>query len=234
MKINNVKISIIIPTYEANGFGHIYIKECLNSIRTQTYKNYEVIVSDHSVNDDIKKSILEYSDLDIKHFFNDIGRGSITKNMNCGIKKATGDIIKIMHYDDKFCDNNALQYLADLFSKKETYWGLFGFNHYYQSNNSIDWVIIPHRTKWGCPSVSFFINDANYPNIFDENVLIMNDHDMHCSLLKKYGDPEIISNICVTVRLHENQASNFKDNTSKITQDRDYIRSKYPEFRDIT
>lgn len=231
MKIDNVKISIIIPTYEANGFGHIYFKECLNSIRTQTYKNYDVIVSDHSVNDDIKNSILEYSDLDIKHFFNDIGRGSITTNMNCGIKKATGDVIKIMHYDDKFCDNNALQYIADLFSKKDLHWGLFGFNHYYQNNNLICRDKIPTRTSWGCPSISFFINDRN---LFDENVLIMNDHDMHCSLLKKYGDPEIISNMCITVRIHENQSSKFEDTNRKIKQDREYIRSKYPEFRDIT
>jgi hypothetical protein len=91
--------------------------------------------------------------------------------------------------------------------------------------------MIPHRTGWGCPSISFFINDQN---LFDENVLIMNDHDMHCSLLKKYGDPEIISNVCITVRIHENQSSKFEDANRKIKQDREYIRIKYPEFRDVT
>jgi len=227
---DNVKISIVIPTYNANGFGSIYTKDCLNSIKSQTYKNYEVIISDHSTNDDIKNIISEYDGLDIKHYFNDIGRGSITVNMNCGIKKATGDVIKIMHYDDKFCNDNALQYIADVFCKKDIYWGAFGFNHYHQSNNSTCRVMVPSRRKWGCPSISFFINDVDNPNLFDENVDIMNDHEMHCSLLKKYGDPEIISDICITVRIHENQASHFANTGIKIKADREYIINKYPEF----
>lgn len=44
---NNVELSIIIPVYNAEK----YLKECINSILNQTYKDFEVIC----INDCSKK-----------------------------------------------------------------------------------------------------------------------------------------------------------------------------------
>ena len=44
------KISIIIPTYEMHGVGVKYVKELLESIKLQTYTDFEVIIIDHSIN----------------------------------------------------------------------------------------------------------------------------------------------------------------------------------------
>ena len=71
--MENPKISIIIPTAECE--GKKFLPRCLNSIKSQTYANYETIV---------------------------VEEGKVAYNMNCGIKKATGDIIKILCHDYSF------------------------------------------------------------------------------------------------------------------------------------
>ena len=50
-----MKISICIPTWEQYGKGVNFLKNNFDRILTQTYKNFNVIISDHSKNDEIKK-----------------------------------------------------------------------------------------------------------------------------------------------------------------------------------
>ena len=46
-------ISICIPTYEFKGDGVKYLSELLDSLRKQTFKNFDIVVSDHSLDDKI-------------------------------------------------------------------------------------------------------------------------------------------------------------------------------------
>ena len=59
------KVSIIIPTYNRANF----LKEALQSVLWQTYKNYEVIVVDDGSNDNTKEIMGTFSDYRIKYFF---------------------------------------------------------------------------------------------------------------------------------------------------------------------
>lgn len=231
-----LKISIVIPTYEAKGRASLFLEELFTSIYNQTYKNIEIIVSDHSVCDTIKKLTNSWGDkLNITHFFNERGRGNSSINMNEGIKKATGDFIKIMHMDDKFCDNSAIEIMvATILENKNAKWGAFGFNHYYENENTIRREVVPtfYRNQImdsssliGCPSVSFFINDKT--NFFDENMIIINDFDMHYSLNKKYGNPLIISKIFITIRIHNEQVTNLLPQyTNKEIEEMTYFINK--------
>lgn len=213
-----MKISIVIPTYEAKGKADIFLGELLNSILSQYYKNIEIIISDHSKDDVVKNYINSWKEsLNIVYLKNERGIGNSSINMNEGIKIATGDFIKIMHMDDVFCNNSAISKMVEELSKNSSIkWGAFSFNHNYEKENSIRRDIIPSNYRnenmsesalIGCPSVSFFINDKT--NFFDENMIIINDFDMHYKLEKKYGKPFIIPEICVTVRIHENQVTNI-------------------------
>jgi glycosyltransferase involved in cell wall biosynthesis len=51
------KISICIPTWEQHGFGEQYLSKLLDSIETQTIKDVEVVISDHSISDVIFKVV---------------------------------------------------------------------------------------------------------------------------------------------------------------------------------
>ena len=206
-----MRISIVIPTYEYNGLAKSLLNTLLKSIEKQTYKNYEIIVSDHSKNDVIKEYLMDWQHLPIFYYKNELGIGNSSVNMNHGIKLSKVEYIKIMHMDDWFCNDNTL-FLIDqsINEEKEKSWGGVGFNHFYEERNSIERFISPHinenlKTLLGCPSVSFFKNDENF---FDEDLIIINDSDMHIRLGKKYGDPILINEYCVTVRMSENQVSN--------------------------
>jgi GT2 family glycosyltransferase len=84
------KISICIPTYEMAGSGESYLNHSLGIIAEQDHKNLEVIVSDHSTNEDIEKLCSKYLNLiDIKYVRNTKNIGSSTANLNNSIKYAT-------------------------------------------------------------------------------------------------------------------------------------------------
>ncbi len=97
------KVSICIPTY--NQVDKLEI--LLDSIRVQTFRDFEVIVSDDSSTDDVKLLVDHYGDLQIRYFRNSPAKGS-PENWNHSISLAKGDWIKLMHHDDYFTNSDAL------------------------------------------------------------------------------------------------------------------------------
>ena len=53
--------TIAIPTWEINGKGVEYLEYSLNIIAHQTFKDFDIVISDHSINDDIKNLCKEWS-----------------------------------------------------------------------------------------------------------------------------------------------------------------------------
>ena len=231
-----MKISVVIPAYEACGKGAALITDLFQSIFLQKHKDIEIIVSDHSKINVIKDVVDLWKDkLNIIHFFNETGRGNSSINMNEGIKKSTGEIIKIMHMDDVFCNENTLSLLNEAIEKDSTIkWGAFGFQHNFEKRHSIEQIMIPKITfnpainyaaLVGCPSVSFFINDKE--TFFDDNLIIINDFDMHYRLEKKYGNPFIFNDICITVRMHDSQVTKILNNYQEKEQEEiNYFKTK--------
>lgn len=209
-----MKISVIIPAYEAKGRAIELLTELFDSLEVQTYKNFEVVVSDHSKNNDIE-NFCKTRNLDVIHFYNDRGRGNSSINMNEGIKRATGDVIKVVHMDDVVFNPETFRLITELLEKNpDKKWGAVGFNHNYEDaddgEEKIRRIIIPSiDTVIGCPSVSFFRVNNDDPDFFDENLIIINDHDMHQRLFKKYGEPVVVSEICITIRMHQEQVSSW-------------------------
>ena len=52
--MSEVYFSVCIPCYEMSGKGHKYLEHNLNQLVIQDFKNFEVIISDQSVNNKIK------------------------------------------------------------------------------------------------------------------------------------------------------------------------------------
>lgn len=97
-------VSICIPAYNQPD-KLIYL---LDSIRIQTFTNFEVIVSDDSHDDSVSKLCASYPDLDIRFFKNRPAKGT-PQNWTNSIHQAEGTWIKIMHHDDYFADKHALE-----------------------------------------------------------------------------------------------------------------------------
>ena len=214
-------ISIVVPAYEARGKFRLLLTELFESLSRQTHRDFEIIVSDHSESTEVKE-FCDNNLLEIKHFFCERERGNSSVNMNHGISKAKGDFIKVMHMDDFFKREDSLQLMVDSLEKSGKKWGGFGFDHL--KDNELYNVIVPSMEKtFGCPSVSFFAREDNY---FDENLIIINDHDMHHRLYAKYGDPIVIEDICVTIRMHSDQVSQDLTAMSRLEEEWKIFNSK--------
>ena len=96
MKSQSDLISIVVPTFN----GEKYIKECLDSILVQSYKNIEVVVIIDGSTDSTELILTNYSKKDNRvKVFKQKNQGVSTAR-NHGIKKATGKYITFVDDDD--------------------------------------------------------------------------------------------------------------------------------------
>ena len=104
------KLSIVIPIYNAE----VYLKECLDSIINQTFKNIEIIIVDDCSPDNSEAIVLEYMSKDprIKYIKHQQNR-SVLQARNTGITNATGDYIWCIDPDDYVPALDTLQILAN-------------------------------------------------------------------------------------------------------------------------
>ena len=92
--MKSFKISIITVTKNSQK----YLKENIESVLNQNYKNYEHIIVDGNSSDNTLKIIESFKNK-IKLIKNYNDRG-LYHAMNVGIKNASGDIIGILNSDD--------------------------------------------------------------------------------------------------------------------------------------
>jgi glycosyltransferase involved in cell wall biosynthesis len=90
--------SIAIPAYKGK-----YLTECIESILTQTYKNFELIVINDFSPDPIDEIVKRFNDPRISYFTNkvNIGAKDLVVNWNNCLEKATGEYFIMMGDDDK-------------------------------------------------------------------------------------------------------------------------------------
>ncbi len=110
-----MKISIITVTYNSSKT----LKDTLESVLKQTYKNYEHIIVDGLSKDNTMQIVKEYeTKYNGKLRYISEKDSGLYDAMNKGIKMATGDIIGILNSDDIYAHENVLQKIVEKF--KET------------------------------------------------------------------------------------------------------------------
>ena len=102
-------VSICIPTYnKPNG-----LRRLLNSIEQQTYTDIEIIISDDTPDAKvIQRVITDYPQLRIRYYHHDTPLGS-PENWNFAYDKAEGEYVKLMHDDDWFSEEEALEKMVN-------------------------------------------------------------------------------------------------------------------------
>lgn len=92
---NLMKISIVTASYNYQD----YIKETIQSVLDQTYKDWEFIIVDDCSTDNSVEVIKSYKDDRIKLFVNEKNLG-LKETLKFGIKQASGDWVAILESDD--------------------------------------------------------------------------------------------------------------------------------------
>jgi glycosyltransferase involved in cell wall biosynthesis len=102
-------ISICIPTYKRADL----LKKLLDSIQTQTFRNFETIICDNSPDDSVKELVSSYPDMLPISYEKNTPAVSATENCNKTMRRAKAQWVKVMHDDDWFATTTALQQFAD-------------------------------------------------------------------------------------------------------------------------
>ncbi|MDB2486443.1 glycosyltransferase [Pelagibacteraceae bacterium] len=97
----SIKFSIIVPNYN----GKIFLKRCLDSILSQSYTNYELIVIDGHSNDGSVELLKTYGNKIQWVSEKDNGQADA---INKGIKRCSGDWLTWQNSDDFYSNNNSL------------------------------------------------------------------------------------------------------------------------------
>jgi glycosyltransferase involved in cell wall biosynthesis len=93
--------SVCIPVWGIKGNGVDYLEYSLNILAHQQFKDFEVVISDHSTDEYLKECCDEWSNLlNINYIKCETGRGKISPNLNNAIRNCKGKYIKILFQDD--------------------------------------------------------------------------------------------------------------------------------------
>ena len=184
-----MKISIITVVWN----NAKTIKDAINSVLNQSYKDIEYIVIDGASTDGTIEILQSYGDK-IK-FISEKDNG-LYDAMNKGIRMATGDVVGILNSDDFYASNKILQIVADEFLKGNI--DSVYANLEYIDANDPKRVIRYWRSKkyqeglfrsgWHPAHPTFFVKKEIYEKygVFDLSFKIAADYELMLRFFEKY------------------------------------------------
>tara|TARA_B100000965_G_C19450588_1_gene695072 strand:+ start:135 stop:866 length:732 start_codon:yes stop_codon:yes gene_type:complete len=123
-----MRVSIVTISYNSSKT----IKETLDSVKNQTYKNIQHIIIDGGSNDNTVNICKKYA-----HIFKIISEKDkgVYNAFNKGLKLATGDIIGFLNSDDIFYDENSLKNIVKSFNENTD--AVYGNLNFYNDNGKV-------------------------------------------------------------------------------------------------
>lgn len=178
---------ITVITIVKNGMP--FLKDCINSVKSQNLKNIEHII----VYSDSKDGTLLYLKKR-KKFIIDKNSQNKFGSLNLGIKKSTGNYIGILHSDDLFFSNKTLSNVSKILKKKNP--DILYGNLLYVKKNNISkiirkWISTKYKKNkilsgWMPPHPTLFVKrEILLNNLYSKNFPISGDYDFMIRLFKK-------------------------------------------------
>lgn len=133
-----MKISFILPVYKVEA----YLKECVNSLTCQTYRDFEIILVDDGSPDGCPalcdQLALEDNRIKVLHKPN----GGLSDARNAGLEIAQGDYVIFVDSDDFWTGKESLQQIMDVVMEHpECDFVSFNCSYYYQNTHTYKkWV----------------------------------------------------------------------------------------------
>ncbi len=122
-------IDIIIPNYNKAK----YLKQCLDSIISQTYKNWKIYLVDDNSNDNSEEVLQKYQNFDNFNFFLLKENKGPAFCRNYGIEKSASDYLAFMDSDD-FWPKDKLEKQLNEMLKNNYSFTYTNYNYFYRDN----------------------------------------------------------------------------------------------------
>ena len=207
MKTATELVSIITPMYNAEQ----YIRHAIESVLTQTYEDWEMIVIDDCSSDASYAIAASYAENEnrIRLFSNNLNLG-ISNTRNIGLSKVKGRYIAFLDADDLWRPNKLEKQVE--YMKQNGYAFCFcsfelidslgkKLNRVRKAPQVIDYRRLLYSNPIGCLSV---VVDVSQTGVFQMPALNHEDYACWLSILKKghkaYGINEVLASYRVTAR----------------------------------
>ena len=213
--MKNPLVSIIMNCHN----GEKFLRQSIQSVLHQSYKNWELIFWDNFSEDDSKKIIAKFSDKRIK-YFKSTKFNRLYKSRNLAIQNAKGEFISFLDTDDLW-QKNKLEKQMNFFSKNEDFEIVYSNYYIYDENKKKKFIkfkkILPSGIIFKqllrnytvgivtiCLRRSIF-KDSSFKDKFD----IIGDFDLFLKLSedKKIG---YMHDVLAVYRLHKSNLSKKK------------------------
>ena len=186
-------ISIIVNCFN----GEKYLNECLNSILSQTYENYEVIFWDNKSTDSSKLIFLDVKDIRFK-YFSDNDHVTLYSARNKALKVTTGKYIAFLDVDDLWYPDKLEKQVKVMEENSEIGFCYSGFKFLSENSKNLNSAYNNKKLKSGyiCSSLisnynvgilTLMVNKSIVTKNkikFDERFTIMGDTDFVLRLSK--------------------------------------------------
>ncbi|WP_292956550.1 MULTISPECIES: glycosyltransferase [unclassified Neptuniibacter] len=151
-------VTIVVPVYNAE----IYLKNCINSILSQTYTELELIIINDGSTDHSLDIIQTYSDPRITAISSK--NQGVSAARNIGIEHATGEFLLFLDADD-YLESEAIQKLMLAQKKVNSDLTVCAFNNFGHNAKKKPTVIFENNTLLGAQEITHYVkNYLNKPN----------------------------------------------------------------------
>lgn len=122
------KITVIVPVYNVEN----YLRKCLDSIITQTYKNIEIVVVNDGSMDASGEICKEFAEMDHRITYIEQENAGLSAARDTGLNNMSGNYVTFVDSDDWI----ELDYVETLYKKITEYQADIAVGNYYSFNES--------------------------------------------------------------------------------------------------
>ena len=214
-----VEISICIPAYKNVEF----LERLLHSISIQSFADYEVVITDDSPDDSVKKFIQDYTFPKPIHYIKNTFSLGTPENWNEAIRNAKGKWIKLMHNDDWYVHKDALKYFYDAslkHSRCSFFFSAFQNINYETGDKEVVkcnlfdrfilWLSPLHlfrKVYVGNPSCTLIRRDAGL--FYDNRFKYVVDFEYYIRCIKKLNRYQYIDEVLLNIGFHKEQVTKY-------------------------
>ena len=211
-------VSIIVNCHN----GEKYLENCLKSIFSQTYKDWEIIFWDNFSTDNSKKILEKFSDKRIKYFHANKFT-SLYEARNLAIEKAEGDYISFLDTDDLWINDKIEKQINFLQRNKQF---KIVYSNYYVLEENKNKKYIQHKMSLPSGSITqklldhyslgiltVFLERNFFQNFkFKKDYSVIGDFDFFITLSQKFK----IASIQEPLAFYRIHRSNFSIKRTNI------------------
>lgn len=188
-----MKISIVTATYNSGRT----IRDTIESVLHQTYKDYEYIIVDGCSRDDTLDVVKQYiPQFDGRMRYVSEPDKGIYDAMSKGFKMSKGDVLMLINSDDLFARNDALELVVKTFETHPDTNGVYADLYYVSQNNTDNIVRVwktgeqkPMRRGWLPAHPTFYVKREVYEKYgyFNLSYPLAADFELMLRFIERYG-----------------------------------------------